>query len=32
MGSQDQQRATQVKRLEIREILGAKVMREVTLK
>lgn len=32
MGSQDQQRATAVKRLDIREILGAKVMREITLK
>ena len=31
-GSLDQQRATAVKRLDIREILGAKLMREVTLK
>ena len=32
MGSQDQQRATAVKRLDIREILGVKPMREITLK
>ena len=32
MGSQDQQRATAVKRLDIREILGTKTMREITLK
>lgn len=31
-GSIDQQRATATKRLEIREILGDKLMREVTLK
>jgi hypothetical protein len=31
-GNADQQRATAVKRLEIREIMGAKLMREVTLK
>jgi hypothetical protein len=31
-GSLDQQRATAVKRLDIREILGVKLMREVTLK
>ena len=31
-GSIEQQRATQVKRLDIREIMGAKLMREVTLK
>jgi hypothetical protein len=31
-GSVDQQRATATKRLEIREILGDKLMREVTLK
>ena len=31
-GSIDQQRATAVKRLEIREIMGDKTMREVTLK
>jgi hypothetical protein len=31
-GDLDQQRATQVKRLEIRDILGSKLMREVTLK
>jgi hypothetical protein len=32
MGSQDQQRELAVKRLDIREILGAKTMQEVTLK
>lgn len=32
MGSQDQQRTTAVKRLDIREILGTKTMREITLK
>jgi hypothetical protein len=32
MGSQDQQRETAVKRLDIREILGSKTMREITLK
>ena len=32
MGSQDQRRATAVKRLDIREILGTKTMREITLK
>ena len=31
-GPLDQQRATATKRLEIREIMGSKVMREVTLK
>src|ERR1700736_5652566 len=31
-GDPDQQRATAVKRTEIREILGAKTMREITLK
>ena len=31
-GSTDQQRATAVKRLEIREIMGDKLMREITLK
>jgi hypothetical protein len=31
-GSVDQQRATAVKRLEIRQIMGDKLMREVTLK
>jgi hypothetical protein len=31
-GSPDQQRTTATKRLEIREILGSKLMREVTLK
>jgi len=32
MGSQEQQRETAVKRLDIREILGTKTMREITLK
>jgi hypothetical protein len=32
MGTQDQQRELAVKRLEIREILGSKTMREITLK
>jgi len=32
MGSEDQRRALAVKRLDIREILGAKTMREITLK
>lgn len=32
MGSEEQRRATAVKRLDIREILGAKTMREITLK
>lgn len=32
MGSQDQQRELAVKRLDIREILGTKTMREITLK
>ena len=32
MGSEDQRRATAVKRLDIREILGVKTMREITLK
>ena len=31
-GNPDQQRATATKRLELREILGAKLMREITLK
>jgi hypothetical protein len=31
-GSMEQQRATAVKRLEIREIIGNKLMREITLK
>ena len=31
-GTPDQQRATQTKRLEIREIMGTKNMREITLK
>ena len=32
VGSEDQQRQLAVKRLEIREILGDKLMREITLK
>jgi len=32
VGSADKQRATAVKRLEIREIMGTKLMREITLK
>jgi hypothetical protein len=32
MGTQDQQREVAVKRLDIREILGSKTMREITLK
>jgi hypothetical protein len=32
MGPEDQRRATAVKRLDIREILGTKIMREITLK
>ena len=32
MGSEDQRRAIAVKRLDIREILGTKTMREITLK
>lgn len=32
MGSQDQRRDTAIKRLDIREILGTKTMREITLK
>ena len=32
MGPEDQRRATAVKRLDIREILGTKTMREITLK
>lgn len=32
MGTDDQRRATAVKRLDIREILGTKTMREITLK
>ncbi len=32
MGSEDQRRATAVKRLDIREIVGTKTMREITLK
>ena len=31
-GDPDAQRATATKRLEIREIIGAKLMREITLK
>jgi hypothetical protein len=31
-GNADQQRATAVKRLDLREILGQKIMREITLK
>ena len=31
-GAPDQQRATATKRLEIREIMGSKLMREITLK
>jgi hypothetical protein len=32
MGSEDQRRATPVKRLDIRKIVGTKTMREITLK
>jgi hypothetical protein len=32
MGSEDQRRNTMVKRLDTREILGVKTMREITLK
>jgi hypothetical protein len=32
MGNEDQRRATAVKRLDIREILGVRTMREITLK
>ncbi len=32
IGSEDQRRATAMKRLDIREILGTKTMREITLK
>jgi hypothetical protein len=32
MGSEDAQRQLAVKRLDVREILGTKTMREVTLK
>jgi len=32
MGTEDQRRATAVKRLDIREILGTKTMREITLR
>jgi hypothetical protein len=32
MGAEDQRRATAIKRLDIREILGTKTMREITLK
>ncbi|HJX25031.1 MAG TPA: hypothetical protein VJ252_02660, partial [Chthoniobacterales bacterium] len=32
MGSEDQRRLTAVKRLDVREILGTKTMREITLK
>jgi hypothetical protein len=32
MGSEDQRRAAMVKRLDVREILGTKTMREITLK
>jgi len=31
-GSEDQQRQTAIKRVDIREILGSKLMREITLK
>ena len=32
MGTEDQRRTTAVKRLDIREIIGTKTMREITLK
>ena len=32
LGTTDQQQAIQVKRLDIREIMGTKLMREITLK
>ena len=32
IGSEDQRRATAMKRLDIREILGTRTMREITLK
>jgi hypothetical protein len=32
MGNEDQQRATSIKRLDIREILGTRTLREITLK
>jgi len=32
MGGEDQQRSTMVKRMDVREILGTKTMREITLK
>jgi hypothetical protein len=32
MGSEDQRRSTMVKRMDVREILGTKTMREITLK
>lgn len=32
MGNEDQRRATAVKRLDVREILGTKTLREITLK
>ena len=32
VGTTDQQQALQVKRLDIREIVGTKLMREITLK
>jgi hypothetical protein len=32
VGTTDQQQAIQVKRLDIREIIGTKLMREITLK
>jgi hypothetical protein len=32
MGGEDQRRSTMVKRMDIREILGTKTMREITLK
>jgi hypothetical protein len=32
MGSEDQRRSTMVKRMDVREILGNKTMREITLK
>jgi len=32
MGGEDQRRSTMVKRMDVREILGTKTMREITLK
>jgi hypothetical protein len=32
MGTEEQRRETAVKRLDVREILGTKTMREITLK